>query len=45
MVMGILNKLTPRKFKRLVEQLMELSIDTAQRLEGVIEIIHEKVYC
>lgn len=46
MVMGTLNKLTKRKFKCLVEQLMpvmKLSIDTTQRLEGVVEIIHEKV--
>ena len=41
--MGILNKLTPLTFKRLVEQIMTLSIDTAERLEGVIDIIHEKV--
>ena len=38
-----MNKLTPQKFKTLVEQIMALSIDTSERLEGVIDRIFEKV--
>jgi translation initiation factor 4G len=40
---AILNKLTPQKFKTLVEQIMALNIDTPERLEGVIDRIFEKV--
>ncbi|EDO33172.1 predicted protein, partial [Nematostella vectensis] len=39
---GILNKLTPQKFKKLTEQVMELEIDTSEKLEGIIDIIFEK---
>ncbi len=38
-----LNKLTPQKFKTLVEQVLALNIDTPERLEGVVERIFEKV--
>ena len=41
--MAILNKLTPENFKTLVEQFMELNIDTPERLEGAIDRIFEKV--
>ena len=41
--MAILNKLTPQKFKTLVEQVMALNIETPERLEGVIDRIFEKV--
>ncbi|XP_046850819.1 eukaryotic translation initiation factor 4 gamma 3-like isoform X3 [Xenia sp. Carnegie-2017] len=41
-VMAILNKLTPQKFKTLVEKMMALNIDSCERLEGVIDIIFEK---
>ena len=40
---GILNKLTPQKFQKLVQQVMELDIHTEDRLKGVIDIIFEKV--
>ena len=42
-VVAILNKLTPQKFKTLIEQIMELKIDTPERLEGVVDRIFEKV--
>ena len=42
-VAAILNKLTPQKFKTLVEQCVKLKIDTPERLEGVIDRIFEKV--
>ncbi|CAB4042340.1 eukaryotic translation initiation factor 4 gamma 3-like isoform X2, partial [Paramuricea clavata] len=42
-VMAILNKLTPQKFKTLMEQFLALNIDTPERLEGVIDRIFEKV--
>ncbi|KAM3871346.1 eukaryotic translation initiation factor 4 gamma 1-like [Diretmus argenteus] len=41
-VCGILNKLTPEMFQRLIKQVTELSIDTEERLEGVIDLIFEK---
>ena len=41
--MAILNKLTPQKFKTLVERMMALNIGTPERLEGVVERIFEKV--
>ncbi|CAB4031702.1 eukaryotic translation initiation factor 4 gamma 3-like isoform X2, partial [Paramuricea clavata] len=41
-VMAILNKLTPQKFKTLVQQFMALNIDTPERLEGAIDRIFEK---
>ena len=42
-VAAILNKLTPQKFKTLIEQFFELKIDTPERLEGVVDRIFEKV--
>ncbi|XP_046850821.1 eukaryotic translation initiation factor 4 gamma 3-like isoform X2 [Xenia sp. Carnegie-2017] len=41
-VVAILNKLTPQKFKTLVEKIMALNIDSCERLEGVIDRIFEK---
>lgn len=41
-VRGILNKLTPEKFSPLVTELKLLTIDTPQKLSGVIELIFEK---
>lgn len=41
-VCGILNKLTPQKFQQLMKQVMELTIDTEERLKGVIDLIFEK---
>ena len=40
---GILNKLTPQKFETLNQQVLDLKIDTEERLKGVIDIIFEKV--
>ena len=42
-VRSILNKLTPQKFQTLTQQSSELEIDTLERLEGVIDLIFEKV--
>ena len=42
-VKSILNKLTPQKFQKLRDQMLELPIDTEERLSGVIDIIFEKV--
>jgi len=42
-VRGILNKLTPQKFKTLIQQVLDLQIDTEHRLKGCIDIIFEKV--
>lgn len=39
---SILNKLTPQKFQDLMKQVMELSIDTEDRLKGAIDLIFEK---
>ncbi|CAH1774611.1 unnamed protein product [Owenia fusiformis] len=39
---GILNKLTPQKFKTLVAQIMELEIDTETKLRNVIDLIFDK---
>ncbi|RZC05037.1 eukaryotic translation initiation factor 4 gamma 3-like, partial [Asbolus verrucosus] len=41
-VRGVLNKLTPQKFETLVSQVRELQIDTAERLQGVIDLVFEK---
>lgn len=42
-VRSVLNKLTPQKFNTLVEQVRELPIDTPERLQGVINLVFEKV--
>ncbi|MBN3276690.1 IF4G1 factor, partial [Polyodon spathula] len=41
-VRGILNKLTPQMFQQLMKQVTELTIDTEERLKGVIDLIFEK---
>ncbi|XP_022239688.1 eukaryotic translation initiation factor 4 gamma 1-like isoform X2 [Limulus polyphemus] len=41
-VQGILNKLTPQKFKTLVSQVKELPIDNEERLKGVINLVFKK---
>ncbi|XP_056649007.1 eukaryotic translation initiation factor 4 gamma 1-like isoform X1 [Diorhabda sublineata] len=41
-VRGILNKLTPQKFETLLQQIKNLSIDTTERLQGVIDLVFEK---
>ncbi|KYO37535.1 eukaryotic translation initiation factor 4 gamma 3 [Alligator mississippiensis] len=41
-VRSILNKLTPQMFQQLMKQVMELSINTEERLKGVIDLIFEK---
>ncbi|XP_030432302.1 eukaryotic translation initiation factor 4 gamma 1 isoform X7 [Gopherus evgoodei] len=41
-VRSILNKLTPQMFQQLMKQVTELSIDTEERLKGVIDLIFEK---
>ncbi|KAK1878600.1 Eukaryotic translation initiation factor 4 gamma 1 [Dissostichus eleginoides] len=39
---SILNKLTPQKFQELMKQVLELPIDTEERLKGTIDLIFEK---
>lgn len=41
-VRGVLNKLTPEKFGRLMELIKELEIDTSTRLQHVISLVFEK---
>lgn len=41
-VRGILNKLTPQKFATLMQQVLDLQIDTEHRLKGCIDIVFEK---
>ncbi|XP_066508160.1 eukaryotic translation initiation factor 4 gamma 1-like isoform X2 [Hoplias malabaricus] len=41
-VRGILNKLTPQMFQQLMKQVTELTIDTEERLKGVIDLVFEK---
>ncbi|XP_047662298.1 eukaryotic translation initiation factor 4 gamma 1a isoform X3 [Tachysurus fulvidraco] len=41
-VRGVLNKLTPQMFQQLMKQVTELTIDTEERLKGVIDLIFEK---
>ncbi|XP_006883363.1 PREDICTED: eukaryotic translation initiation factor 4 gamma 1-like [Elephantulus edwardii] len=41
-VRSILNKLTPQMFTQLMKQVMQLAIDTEERLKGVIDLIFEK---
>lgn len=42
-VRGILNKLTPSKFDKLLARIQALNIDTEDRLSGVIKLFFEKV--
>ena len=39
---SILNKLTPQKFKTLLDQVLKLEINTEERLVGCIDIVFEK---
>lgn len=41
-VRGILNKLTPQKYEKLLDQIKTLKIDTEEKLKRVIELIFEK---
>ncbi|XP_021930528.1 eukaryotic translation initiation factor 4 gamma 3-like isoform X4 [Zootermopsis nevadensis] len=41
-VRGVLNKLTPQKFRTLVSQVQALPIDSSDRLKGVINLVFEK---
>uniref|UniRef100_A0AAY4AC08 Eukaryotic translation initiation factor 4 gamma 1 n=1 Tax=Denticeps clupeoides TaxID=299321 RepID=A0AAY4AC08_9TELE len=41
-VRSILNKLTPQMFQQLMKQVSEFTIDTEERLKGVIDLIFEK---
>ncbi|XP_024228238.1 eukaryotic translation initiation factor 4 gamma 3 isoform X2 [Bombus impatiens] len=41
-VRSVLNKLTPQKFNTLVDQVRTLTIDTPERLQGVINLVFEK---
>ncbi|XP_076850585.1 eukaryotic translation initiation factor 4 gamma 1-like [Brachyhypopomus gauderio] len=41
-VRSILNKLTPQMFQPLMKQLTELSMDTEERLKGVVDLVYEK---
>ena len=37
--MGILNKLTPQKFKKLANQALEMPINSEERLQGCVDIM------
>ena len=41
-VRGILNKMTPEKFNQLMKQVTDLTIDTEERLNGVVDLVFEK---
>lgn len=41
-VRSILNKLTPQMFNQLIKQVTDLTIDTEERLKGVIDLVFEK---
>ncbi|KAG7478452.1 hypothetical protein MATL_G00080790 [Megalops atlanticus] len=41
-VRSILNKLTPQMFQQLMKQVTDLTIDTEERLKGVIDLVFEK---
>ncbi|XP_052454945.1 E3 ubiquitin/ISG15 ligase TRIM25 isoform X2 [Carassius gibelio] len=41
-VWSVLNQLTPQMFQPLMKQMMKLTIDTEERLKGVIHLIYEK---
>ncbi|KAJ7306509.1 hypothetical protein JRQ81_009865 [Phrynocephalus forsythii] len=41
-VRSILNKLTPQMFNQLMKQVTELTVDTEERLKGVIDLVFEK---
>ncbi|KAK9303150.1 hypothetical protein QLX08_005097 [Tetragonisca angustula] len=41
-VRSVLNKLTPQKFNTLVGQVRSLTVDTPERLQGVINLVFEK---
>ena len=41
-VRSVLNKLTPQMFQQLMKQVQEMTIDTEDRLKGVIDLIFEK---
>ena len=43
-VRGILNKLTPSKFDKLLARIQSLNIDSEDRLAGVIKLFFEKVF-
>jgi len=42
-VRGVLNKLTPEKFDKLMNVVNGLQIDNKQRMEGVIDLVFNKV--
>jgi len=37
-----LNKLTPQMFNQLMKQVTDLTVDTEERLKGVIDLVFEK---
>lgn len=41
-VRGVLNKLTPQMFQPLMKQITEMTIDTEEKLKGVIDLVFEK---
>ncbi|KAK3531632.1 hypothetical protein QTP70_025819 [Hemibagrus guttatus] len=41
-VRGVLNKLTPQMFQPLMKQITDMTIDTEERLKGVIDLVFEK---
>uniref|UniRef100_A0A8C5Q9N7 Eukaryotic translation initiation factor 4 gamma 3 n=1 Tax=Leptobrachium leishanense TaxID=445787 RepID=A0A8C5Q9N7_9ANUR len=41
-VRSILNKLTPQMFNQLMKQVTDLTVDTEERLKGIIDLVFEK---
>ncbi|RWS04629.1 eukaryotic translation initiation factor 4 gamma 3-like protein [Dinothrombium tinctorium] len=39
---GILNKLTPQKYSKLLDEVKKLNIDTEHRLKGILDLIFDK---
>ncbi|XP_062253784.1 eukaryotic translation initiation factor 4 gamma 3-like [Platichthys flesus] len=39
---SILNKVTPEKFNHLMKQVWDLTIETEERLKGVVDLVFEK---
>lgn len=37
-----MNKLTPQMFNQLMKQVTDLTVDTEERLKGVIDLVFEK---
>ena len=41
-VRGILNEITPQNFQTLTQEILDLKIDTLEKLNGLVDLIYEK---